>query len=269
MSVLTRVDLARLAPRADDRIAAAVVAQANVVFAKWRINTPQRLWMVMAQLCVESGGFARVFENMNYSASGLLSTWPTHFTREQAERYGRAPGKPADGRMIANLAYGGRMGNRGPDTDDGWECRGQGLCQTTGMDGFKRLARALGVTVEQCRAMLTADATMLECAVATFVEWGCLPHADRGDVTAATKAINGGLNGLADRQAAYAKARLVWPAPVFAPGAPGPVAAAVETVKRANEHIPSVAPIEPPDLTPAAETWGDWLKRMFFRRTTA
>ena len=209
MLVITSAELRKLAPTADARIVTNVVTTADAAFAKWGITTSNRLHMLMAMTAVESAWFSKVFESMNYSPAGLRSTFPTHFTEAQAQEYGRTADHPANQAAIANLAYGGRMGNTGPD--DGWLCRGQGLMQTTGLSSISRLAKALNVTVDECRAMLTADTTMMECAVATFVTWGCLPYADRCDVEGCTKVINGGLNGLADRQKAYALAKEIWP----------------------------------------------------------
>jgi putative chitinase len=41
----------------------------------------------------------------------------------------------------------------------------------------------------------------LEVAVAQFCECGCLPFAEADDVKGVTHKLNGGFNGLADRQA--------------------------------------------------------------------
>jgi hypothetical protein len=39
---------------------------------------------------------------------------------------------------------------------------------------------------------------------------GCNRHADKNDIRAVTKAVNGGYNGLADRRAAFRKAVDIW-----------------------------------------------------------
>ena len=268
MSLITRDQMMKFAPHGTAIIAAAIADNADRVLPKWKINTGPRLWMFMAMADVESAHFAKLFESLNYSVEGLLATFPTHFTAATAAQYGRTATRPADQRMIANIAYGDRMGNRGSTTDDGWLCRGQGLMGTTGRDSFERLAKALCVAVDQCRAMLTADDTLLECAVATFVAWGCLPYADKGDVEGCTRIINGGLNGLADRQAAYALAKRVWPSLSL----DGPAVAAI----RPAPPIPSPGPIEPPAAAPvhidkviaAAQPTGfkAWFANTFFRR---
>jgi putative chitinase len=43
-------------------------------------------------------------------------------------------------------------------------------------------------------------ANFLECAVAMFVILGCLPFVQNDDINGVTKKVNGGSNGLPDRQ---------------------------------------------------------------------
>ena len=204
MTIILSSELAKFAPRGTTVIADAIVVCADAAFTKWQINTAPRLWMFMAMASVESAGFSVLFEDMDYSVVRMRQVWPSRFpTNASAEPYAHNPEK------LANFVYGGRMGNEG--SMDGYYCRGQGLLQLTGMTAFEKLAKAMNVSVDQCRAMLTAPATMLDCAAATFSAWGLLPYADHQDVTGATRTLNGALNGLAGRRTAYAKAKAIWP----------------------------------------------------------
>jgi putative chitinase len=95
---------------------------------------------ILATPMIETGGsFIPIIENLNYSATGLRSTFPKYFTAAQAQAYARQP------QRIANRAYGNRMGN-GPETSgDGWKFRGRGYCQITGHDNYAKFSKLLGV----------------------------------------------------------------------------------------------------------------------------
>ena len=59
---------------------------------------------MFGQFSEECGAGLEMVENLNYSAAGLLHTFPTHFTGTMADRYAHNP------RMIADVAYGGHRG---------------------------------------------------------------------------------------------------------------------------------------------------------------
>jgi putative chitinase len=176
-----------------------IAAAAPVVFPKYGLDTPLVIAHAMAQFSAECGQGLEMIENMNYSAAGLLQTFPRHFTPDMAQRWQHNP------QMIAEIAYGGRMGNAPPPSTDGYDFRGAGLSQVTGRDGYAKLQDFLaqnGATwsILDDPALIIDPAFTLECGVADWVLCGCLPFAERDDILRETRALNGGTNGLPERQ---------------------------------------------------------------------
>jgi putative chitinase len=235
-----------------------IAASAPSVFASNGITSTLEVAHTMAQFSEECGAGLEMVENLNYSASGLTRTFPTHFTGTMADHYQHNP------RMIADVAYGGRMGNARPPSDDGWNYRGKGLSQLTGKDNYRRLATITGLDVVSNPDLLIQPATALECAVADFVRLcGCLPYARRDDVHGVTLHLNGGFNGLAEREQWLAR----WKAalrpfttiisPSVKPDAPPPPPDALKSALRGSDGQviaeQSLAP-QAETLAPQAET---------------
>ena len=73
------------------------VASFNMWAVYFGIDTPKRVAAYLSQTLHESQLLKRTEENLNYSADGLLKTFPKYFkTREQAEAYARNPQKIAN-----------------------------------------------------------------------------------------------------------------------------------------------------------------------------
>jgi putative chitinase len=176
-----------------------IVSSSERVFTLYGLGTALIIAHAMAQFSEECGQGLEMVENLNYSAEGLLRTFPTHFTPAMAARSAHNP------RVIADIAYGGRMGNRPPPSDDGWNRRGRGLSQVTGEEGYAKLQAFLAAHGSNLDIMTDPDLVCdpihtLECGVADWVLCGCLPHAEKDNIVGETRALNGGLNGLAERR---------------------------------------------------------------------
>lgn len=172
--------------------------------ARFGIHPGRRLAAFAATIAHESAGGTILRENLNYSVAGLQATWPTRFPPYLAEKYGRAPGKPADQQGIANHAYGGRMGNGPPESGDGWRYRGMGLIQLTGRDAYRQAGRALDLPLEANPDLAAAPQHAAAIAAWTWAAWkGCNAPADAENILEWRKRINGGLNGLEDVKRRY------------------------------------------------------------------
>jgi putative chitinase len=174
-----------------------VIAQLPTVMEKFELNTRLRLAHFLAQAGHESGGFKLLNENLNYGAKGLLGIFKKYFpTEAKAKEYERKPEK------IANLVYGGRMGNGAEPTGDGYKFRGRGYIQLTGKDNYSSFAKAINEDVV-ANPDLVASKYPLASAAWFFHKNGLHKIADQGAtdavVTSVTKRVNGGTIGLADR----------------------------------------------------------------------
>jgi putative chitinase len=175
----------------------AVIAQLPDTMVKFELNTPLRLAHFLAQAGHESGGFKAVNENLNYGSKGLLSIFKKYFpSSEKALAYERKPEK------IANLVYGGRMGNGAEATGEGYKFRGRGYIQLTGKDNYKAFDAVVPENLLETPDLVATKYPLLSAAW-FFHKNGLHKIADGGAtdavVTSVTKRVNGGTIGLPDR----------------------------------------------------------------------
>jgi putative chitinase len=169
------------------------------VFAKYDISTPQRQACFIGQCSHESGNFKTLQENLNYSAEGLMKTWPSRFpTKEVADQYARQPAK------IAGKVYNGRLGNS--SEEEASKFLGRGLIQLTGKENYANCGTALGIDFVGDPNLLTEPKHAALSAGWFWNKKGLNSLADAQDYETMTKRINGGLIGLDDRKAKIAKA---------------------------------------------------------------
>lgn len=180
-------------------------------FRTFGIDTARRQAHFLAQADVESGGFTRLEENLNYSAEGLLRVWPSRFTPALAQQMAHRP------EMIANYVYGGRYGNGPASSGDGWRYRGRGLKQITFKANYQNLTVGLrkALPQESVPDFVKDPDLLLQDRWAALSAgwfwssrfsfdrarpvWGLNYYADRGDVVRISRLINGGDNGLPER----------------------------------------------------------------------
>jgi len=191
--------LRKVAPRA-----LPYLNQINAAMTKFGISSVASQAAFVAQMLHESGNFTAMEESLNYSPSALLATWPARFTLATAALYGRTATHPANQVMIANIAYGGRMGNGPAATGEGYRFRGRGPGQLTGRDNYLNCGAALGIDLI-AYPELVAHPDVGCLAFAWFWTKGNPTGknlsllADKGQINAVSVAVNGGKIGLNER----------------------------------------------------------------------
>ena len=171
----------------------------QATFDKYDINTPRRQSAFLGQCAHESGNFKTLQENLNYSAEGLMKTWPSRFpTKEVADQYARQPAK------IAGKVYNGRLGNI--SEEEASKYLGRGLIQLTGKENYERCGLAIGADLLSNPDLLL-DPRYAALSAGWFWNKKELNElADAQEHGMITKRINGGLIGLDDRIAKTTKA---------------------------------------------------------------
>lgn len=150
----------------------------NSAMAEFKINTPARQAMFLAQVGHESGQLNLLKE---------LASGEAYDTGKLAVRLGNTP--EADG--------------------DGQRNKGRGLIQITGARNYLLCLMALDIDTINHPELL--EQPEFACRSAAWFWWnnGLNELADKGDFLTITKRINGGTNGMDDRQSLLDRARKV------------------------------------------------------------
>lgn len=163
--------------------------------AEFEINNERRIAAYLANLAHESANLTRWEENLNYSAKRLTQVWPGRFpTIAEATPFAHNP------ETLANKTYGGRMGNNKPG--DGYKYRGRFPLQMTGKSLYLKASEALGLPELYTDPDAVMNDPMTGFRVSAWIfarEKGGNQLADKLQIKALTKAINGGYNGLQER----------------------------------------------------------------------
>lgn len=199
MSVITESQLKVLLPTNKETTEWAALM--NELLPKYDINTPARVAAFIAQCAHESAYFTVLKENLNYSQQGLRKVFPKYFPDDNtAFKYARQPA------AIANRVYANRMGNGNEQSGDGWKFAGKGVIQLTGKNNHQAFANAVEMTLDDVILYLFTKKGALESACWFWKANGLNALADKKDLVAMTKRINGGTIGLDDRKSKYTKA---------------------------------------------------------------
>jgi putative chitinase len=172
----------------------------NETCEEFAIDSPFRIAGFLSNVAHESAGFKFVKENLNYSAASLMRVWPSRFPNvEVAQRYAMNPEK------IANRAYADRMGNGDEASGDGAKFLGRGLIQLTGKNNYVAYSLACNNEALQHPEIVEQPKYAAESAGWFWNVNRLNTLADAQDVGGMCRRINGGYNGLDDRQMKYSK----------------------------------------------------------------
>lgn len=169
----------------------------EAAMGEFDISTPPRAAAFLAQLAHESSELTRLSENLNYSVEGLLKTWPKRFNPLTALKVARNP------EAIANVVYANRNGNGDEASGDGWKYRGRGPIQLTGRGNYVKAGDALGQPLEANPDSVIAPMVGSRVAAWFWDNRKLNALADARQFLSITKAINGGTNGLDERERYY------------------------------------------------------------------
>jgi putative chitinase len=115
------------------------------------------------------------------------------------------------GPTAAQRAYEGRVDLGNLRVGDGHLYRGRGIFQLTGRANYACIGKALNLPLEVDPELAADPEIGAHIACHYWQTHQINVPADANDIERVTRAINGGLNGLADRQACFARAREVLP----------------------------------------------------------
>ena len=212
MVTLTQAQVLKAVPNINRERLNQLVASWNMWACHFKVDTPARACHFLAQIFTETGALAYMSENLNYSADGLLTTFPKYFNQSNAGAYAR------NSQKIANRVYANRMGNGSEGSGDGYRYRGRGCLMLTGKDNYTAFNRCDCCTEDVVRFPDKVANYYLNMVSALWFweknKLNELADKDNGTngediVRQITKRVNGGTNGLAQRKAYYKKFREV------------------------------------------------------------
>ena len=253
--------IAGVGARAD--LVAAIVRGWPTAVAKSKLTTKYRATHFISQIMTETGGLRILEESGAYSAKriGEIFGPQRHSAAVGAAEAARIAALPVAqrGPVLFNRVYGvgnpkkmREFQNTGPN--DGWRYRGGGMMQATGKSNYAVMEKKTGLPLVAHPELLHQPDSAF---TAAYLEWAqdgrCNAAADRDDVVAVRKIINGGTNGLAECRRFLAKAKQV----LAGYGGTAPLAmVAPEDDQTDADHAdeglpepapPNVQPIEEPD----------------------
>lgn len=166
-----------------------------VAFERFEINTPRRMAAFIGEYSHETSGLTRLEENLYYTdAARIAQMFSALREVEKARAFTRQP------QALANRVYANRNGNGSESTADGWTYRGRGLPHLTGRGNYRAAGTALGLPLEQNPDRVAEPEAAVLVGAWFWKSNGLNSHADRWNLGAITRGINGAaMAGHSDR----------------------------------------------------------------------
>lgn len=203
--MITVETLRKFAPKSKEvEVHAAALEQAR---QSSTVNTPRRLCHFMGQVFVETAGFVRMVENLNYRNPERLDAL---FSAVKGTDDAVALIREGE-QAIANRVYANRLGNGDAASGDGWRYRGSGYKQLTGRSNYREIGDIVGLNLEAEPELARDPVSGARVAFAFWDARGCSGLADQGDLEGITERVNGPARlGLAERRDATFRALGIW-----------------------------------------------------------
>lgn len=222
---VTNSELTSVFPNGKTESLKQVETSVNLTGSTFGINSKTSLAHFLSQAGTEVGGFSKGFdieESLNYSVDGLTGTFGKYFYngtpaagKLDANLYGRITIKgkvtqAANQEAIGNQAYASRMGNSDFASGDGYKYRGRGMFQLTGKSmytAFNKYLNEAGVDMVAKPELILTTEYAIKSAMWYYKAYVVdKVKIESATVKEVTKKVNGGDNGLSDRQTTYDKA---------------------------------------------------------------
>ena len=189
--------------------------EVNLQGSTFGINTIEAICHFFSQAGHESAGFTNVEESFNYSDERLAKVFNGYFYlgesvdgKYDATKYGRTKEHPADEEGIANIVYSNRMGN---GENEGYLYKGRGVIQLTGKSNYRAFSHYINTTFSNSSVDFVTSPQLVvtdQYAVLSamwFFQKNVINKIDiqNASVEEVTKKVNGGKNGLKDREQKY------------------------------------------------------------------
>lgn len=152
----------------------------------------------IAASALGAGKYAKPLEDACIRFGIVTTLQKSHFLAQVAHE---SDGFRTATEYASGAAYEGRRDLGNTEPGDGKRFKGRGLIQLTGRSNYRRYSLAMYADI-RCLDRPQMVAELPDSALAAGWFWhvnGLNALADRDDVVAVTRRVNGGLNGLADR----------------------------------------------------------------------